>query len=315
MKKSHQEEKGRDPRFHYMEGEDERIDIPGAVRAHVEKRKTSPGGNWPKYKRENWKKLTVSGQKAPQKAQPSAEKKKEENKEKKANWKKWLAVGTAIAIGGGVVAKCTIDSNSICRDVDRALSRGYTLSDLGINETIYDRLKKLNLDIKETKSVREYVGKTADEIVSVGIDTLVSKIANPYEGGNDEKKDIVLKYEPITPEGEDESYIYINGEIYARGKGEDRHQADDKLIDCIDVIVDIQGVQDYINSGEYDYNRDGAEIHEKYENALRTINETAATLVRFNENGDIEVEIIRDEKKGTKSADSKQQDEEYEIGD
>lgn len=314
MKKSHQEEKGRDPRFHYMEGEDERIDIPGAVRAHVEKRKTSPGGNWPKYKRENWKKLTVSGQKAPQKAQPSAEKKKEENKEKKANWKKWLAVGTAIAIGG-VVAKCTIDSNSICRNVDRALSKGYTLSDLGIDERIYERLKKIGLDVMGKKSVREYAGKTAGDIAEVGIDAIVSKIAHPYEGDSHEGENIFLRYGKISPEGEDESYIYIDGEIYARGKGENRHQADDKLIDCIDVIVDIQGVQDYINSGEYNYDKDSVEIHKKYEDALRTINETAATLVRFNENGDIEVEIIRDEKKGTKSADSKQQDEEYEIGD
>ena len=56
-------------------------------------------------------------------------------------------------------------------------------------------------------------------------------------------------------------------------------------------------------------------MHKKYENALRTINETAATLVRFNENGDIEVEIIKDKPKETKSPNLSKKNDDYEIGD
>lgn len=304
-----------DPRV-YDSGEDTKISIPKVVRAKPEKREKRRGGNWPKSDDSHYRKVTVSD-KEPKKASPNSTTKEEDksNKsQKKFSWKKALAVSLAVAAGGATMQYACY-SSSICRTIDRALSLGYTLSDLGINDSIYDRLKKLYLRINEKSSVDENVLETAGEIASLGIDTVVSKIANPYEGGNDEKKDISLSHGKINPEGEEESYICINGEIYARGQGENRHQAADKLIDCVDVIVDIQGIQDYINSGNYDYSRDASEVHKKYENALRTINETAATLVRFNENGDIEVEIIKDKPKETKSPNLSKKNDDYEIGD
>ena len=303
-----------DPRV-YDSGEDTKISIPKVVRAQPKKREKRRGGNWPKSDDSHYRKVTVSD-KEPKKASPNSTTKedKDNKSQKKFSWKKALAVSLAVAAGGATM-QYAYYSASICRTIDRALSLGYTLSDLGINDSIYNRLKKLYLKINEKSSVDENVLETADEIASLGIDTLVSKIANPYEGGNDEKKDISLSHGKINTEGEEESYICINGEIYARGQGENRHQAADKLIDCVDVIVDIQVIQDYINSVNYDYLRDASEVHKKYENALRTINETAATLVRFNENGDIEVEIIKDKPKETQSPSLSKKNDDYEIGD
>lgn len=233
---------------------------------------------------------------------------------RKLNWKGKLAIAAAvgtITVGAIYTTNDIKESQNPPITVEQALKSGKSLNDLGINESIKNKINEIQKKVQNKEITNSELIELAPQIEALQFEVIKGKLSDKLKVEynniklkiNEDPKNGISGVTIKTKSNAIDEKIYRNKEFLSNGL-----TMSDDIVDFIYDIGDIQKLEKKIESKDIDRNK----IINTYKDKIKNINEFATGEMSVDKEGNIEFKKTRVkdlEKENSKS------DEGFEPGD